>query len=277
MIIATIKSKATLNQPADAFIVGTPWGLRCDVFSWDQIQALRALTTKPLYLNMERILHPGDIQSFKEDLATYHSYADGIYFSDFAVVELAKELGIVDKLIYNPSTLVTNQEDVELFFQQGFLSVCLAKELTLDEITSIIEHYPQAEVFIHGYMAMFYAKRSVLKNFTTKHDYSPQTQATLTDETRDASYPIVEDEFGTHILQQHPLASFAEWDRLQAGRLRVDGYLVPEEEHHFVLQCYGDLARGIPVSTIETQVRNTLPQRTFTTGFYYKKTTYTQA
>lgn len=277
MIIVTIKSEETLNQPADGFVLGTPWGLRCDVFAMEQIPHFRSLTSKPLYLNMERILHPADLDDFKQDLQMYESLVDGIYFSDFGVVQIANELGILNKLIYNPSSLVTNANDVGYLLDQGFQSVCLAKELTLEEIKTIIQHYPIAEVFIHGYMVMFYAKRTVLDNFTTKSGYPKMEQATLTDESREASYPMIEDDHGTNIFQENPLASFEQFSQLQSARLRIDGYLVPEQEHHFVIQCYDDLRQNTPLSAVLKRMEETLPHRRFTSGFYFKKTTYTQA
>jgi U32 family peptidase len=276
MILATIKSVATLQQPADGFILGTPWGLRCDVFAMEQIPYFRTLTNKPLLLNMERILHQAELDSFMADLQRYHSYVDGIYFSDMGVLTMARQLGIVKKMIYNPSTLLTNRSDIAAFLEQGLQSVCVAKELTLAEITDIIDVFPDVEVFIHGYMVMFYAKRHVLKHFTTKEGLPQHHQATLTDESRSAQYPILDDEHGSHILQQDPLASFAVYDQLQTARCRVDGYFISEFEHHFVLQCYDELGQGTPVDEVMERVKTTLPERTFTTGFYFKKTTYTQ-
>jgi putative protease len=273
-LFVTVKSEATFKTSADGFIVGSSFGLRCDVFTLEEIRHFRSLTDKPLFVNMEQILHPDDVTEYEAMLVELASFVDGIYFSDVGVYELAKHHHIEHLLIYNPSTLVTNTKDMQAWIDLGIHSVCAAKELTLEELLSIGQSIPSLEVFVHGYMVMFYSKRQVLSNFQTKHRYQPGEQATLEDTERGRLYPIVENDSGSHIFQQDPLASFDEIVSLSPYRCRIDGYLVSEAEHHFMIQCYKEILTGTKVFDVLKRIEQTFPTFSYHRGFYNKQTTY---
>jgi len=273
-LFVTVKSEATFQTTADGFIVGSRFGLRCDVFTIEDIRYFRSLTDKLLFVNMEQILHPSDLAAYEADLLELAVFVDGVYFSDVGVYELAKRHNLEHLLIYNPSTLVTNPEDMLSWLDLGIHSVCAAKELTLEEIHSMGQAIPSLEVFVHGYMVMFYSKRQVLSNFQTKHQYKEVKQATLEDTERGRLYPIIENDSGSHIFQQDPLASFDEIVSLSPYRCRIDGYLVSEEQHHFMIQCYKEILLGTPVSEVLKKIDQTFPNFTYHRGFYDKQTTY---
>jgi putative protease len=273
-LFVTVKSEATFETAADGFIVGSRFGLRCDVFSVEDIRHFRSLTDKPLFVNMEQILHPSDLEAYEADLLELAAFVDGVYFSDVGVYELAKRHNIEYLMIYNPSTLVTNTKDMQAWLDLGIHSVCAAKELTLEELLSMGQTIPSLEVFVHGFMVMFYSKRQVLSNFQTKHQYKKVEQATLEDTERGRSYPIIENDSGSHIFQQDPLASFDEIVSLSPYRCRIDGYLVSEEQHHFMIQCYKEILTGTPVSKVLKKIDQTFPNFTYHRGFYDKQTTY---
>lgn len=159
---------------------------------------------------------------------------DGIYYADEGVFQIAKELEIENKLIYQPETLVTNTPDVQFYLDLGVQSVCLAHELSLHEILEIGKKCPQAEVLIHGYFSILYSRRPLVSNYLhhlgkekEKNDY------TLIEQTRNEKMPILEDETGTHIFSAFPINSYDQIKQLrQCGieRFRIDNIWMSDEQ-----------------------------------------------
>ena len=90
---------------------------------------------------------------------------DAIYYADEGVFEIAQRLGLQEKLVYQPETLVTNTPDVRFYLDLGVKSVSLAHELSLEEIVGIVQNCPQAEILIHGYFSILYSRRPLVTNY----------------------------------------------------------------------------------------------------------------
>ena len=206
--------------------------------------------------------------------------ADTIYFADEGVLMEAMQIGIADRLVYQPDTLMTNSMDASFYLAQGCKAVSMAREITLEEIERIAEKRSEIEVLIHGRFSIMHSRRMLLTNYFSflgkKHDIRGKRNLALREATREALMPIVEDEAGTHVFSEYTQQSFAQIaDLSSAGveRFRIDSIFHDDDwsvqalqDYHAVLK-HPEKAQAV----IEKWKKDT--DSNYSEGFYYTKTT----
>lgn len=213
---------ALAKAGADVFIVGHKTYANRLVRSFDEADIKRACelahslgTTLIVQVNVivhNELLAP--LESFLQFVQSID--ADGIVFGDLAVYQIARRLGMTDRLIYNPETLNTNYYDPIFWSKQGIKGLFIAKEIPLSDMARIAATSPiELAIIGHGHLNMFHSRRPLVSNFLEyqgdEYDkYIEQRNLRLVEELRDESYPIFQDEHGTHIFRSRPMASFAD-------------------------------------------------------------------
>lgn len=211
---------------------------------------------------------------------------DGIYFSDEAVLQIAKQLHIADKLIYNPDTLITNAMDAQYYIDEDIKMVTLSKEITFDEICAIAQKCDgkRLEVIIHGRLLMMHSKRHLLSNYLQfiHSDYDPKNIRTIymMEETRDEHMPIMEDDLGTHAFSGFTLASFLEIKQFESygiQNVRIEGMFHDAAYTIEALRYYQDILQGnVCAEDVMNAYQQLYPNDHVTSGFYKKKTSKTK-
>jgi len=248
------------------------------VFSRDEIMRLVPLIHeigKEIYINLNTMIHESDINQVK----SYFDYLktidiDGIVIFDWSYYPIAQEFGLENKLIYQPGTLTTNLYDPWFYESKGIKGMTLAREITLDSISIIIQNKKNLELSIigHGVQPMFYSKRPLIKNFLIEKnihdvDYFNSTDFAIEESNREASrYPIYEDQFGTHIFRNHKLESFDEMQYYESlmSDFFIERFMMNDDEFFDSLKSYQNR------SFIEHF--RTLYHNEYNSGFYYKQT-----
>ncbi|MGI6512698.1 MAG: peptidase U32 family protein [Catenisphaera adipataccumulans] len=236
MILTTIHSIDRLNDlkkaGADAVIIGVQdLSIRSLQYApFEQIpkwkQACDSAGLK-LYINALKLCMDEDLENVRKLLEICQEQEiDGVYFADEGILYEAKQRQLEHLLIYQPETLITNHLDVQFYLKQGIQAVSLAHELSLDEIGKMA--VPGAEVLLSGYYSLLYSRRPLVSNyfdFMHKDVDVNGRRFDLIEQTRTDRMPIVQDETGTHIFSEVPIASFQEFEQLkQMGiqRFRID-------------------------------------------------------
>lgn len=264
-MIVNIKRTTNLNRIDTDIVLGTAYSVRNDVFSLEEIKKIVSVYKHKVYVNMDIIIHEAMILEIKDFLKKLPLEVSGIYFSDMGLYMLAKELGLSNKLIYNPGTLTTNSLDINLILGLGIKRVVLAREITLDEIKYINSHAINTEVLIHGKLNMFYSKRKLLSNYYKYRNIAGDyDKMFLVEETRDDKLAIIEDATGTHIFANGILNSYDEVKDLHC-ELRIDGYFLSDDELLEEIDTYQKILTNQKVK-YSKEGKNS--------GFYYKKTVY---
>lgn len=248
------------------------------VFSRDEIKRLVQMihqANKEVYINLNTMIHEKDIliaQSYFEFLKPLN--IDGIVVFDWSYFPIAKNLNMEDKLIFQPSTLTTNLYDPWFYESKGIKGMTLAREITLEAISVILQNKKEIELSIigHGIQTMFYSRRPLVKNYLIEKnivdiDYLNQTDFELEESNRGASkYPIYEDLFGTHIFRQNKLESI---DEIQSyGTLMsdffIERFMMTDEELYDSVKVYH-------IRDFVDEFRSRY-QKEYDSGFYYKQT-----
>lgn len=233
---------------------------------------------KKILLNMNALLHHPQLPLLEESFANINELnIDGILFADLAVYQAAKRYNLEDKLIYYPETYLTSNEDVRFWQGENIQSVVLGRELTLNDIEMIGKDKALPLVLVgHGYLNMFHSRRPLVENFlkftNDEHpeDLKDKKNLTIVEEIRDEAYPIVQDDFGTHVFRAKPLASFKALERLKPiiDMFIIDTLFFKDEAILTTVDDYLNFAQKADESIIKKY------EATHDEGFYHKRTIY---
>jgi len=146
----------------------------------------------------------------------------GFIGADIGLLSVMDELGLTDKFVYNPETLLTNDVDFNDLSSAHIKGAFVSKEITLEDILEIgqLKKY-DLFYFGHGHMSMFYSKRQMLqtfKDYKNEANNLHQDQNLRLSEAKrlDETYPILEDDAGTHVFRGHIFNSFKALDALSS-------------------------------------------------------------
>ena len=170
--------KVTLLYGADAvYIGGEKYGLRANAtnFTIDQIREgcqFAHHLGKKVYLTLNIVFHNEDMDGVEDYIASVvDAGIDAFIVSDPFIISYIKKNFPQVEVHLSTQDSTTNYKSVEFFQKQGVDRVVLAREVSLNEISEIIEKTGiDIEVFIHGAMCTCYSGRCALSNYVTNRD-----------------------------------------------------------------------------------------------------------
>lgn len=234
------KLKFALAYGADAvYAGGSAFGLRAHAgnFGEDQLRLGTEYAHKlnrKIYITVNIFAHEQDFTALRSYLRELSEIGvDGIIVSDPGILAVARDE--TPNLTVHLSTQAncTNSASANFWFSQGVKRIVMARELTLEELSSI---RPKAEgeleIFIHGAMCMSYSGRCLLSNYLTGRDanrgectHPCRWGYALVEEKRPGEYfPIEEDTRGSYIFNSHDLCLLPHLPKLK--ELNLDSYKI---------------------------------------------------
>ena len=203
---------------ADAvYLAGKNWGLRSGADNFNKKQLKKAFKLaknldKKVYVAINIVAHNDNFRGIEDYLKfLYNEGANGIIVSDLGIAEIAKK--VVPKLDLHVSTQanVMNIHAANCWIKLGAKRIVLARELSFKEIAEIKNNIPsniELEAFVHGAMCIAHSGRCLLSNVFVGRDANAGAcvQACrfaynlVRTNNSEEMYPIVEDKFGTYIL-----------------------------------------------------------------------------
>ncbi|MDD3129006.1 MAG: U32 family peptidase [Candidatus Izemoplasmatales bacterium] len=251
-IVAKLKTveeiEKLIDLGVDVLSVDTPLAVRgINKEIYDELDKI-VKYNKPVYLFLNKMIHEDDIDLVRSILQdAKEKGVSGIVVGDITVMIIAREYEMQDRVIYQPGTMNTNSFDSDYFFMNSIKGITISKEITLEEIKKILENKKTEFSLVgHGFLDMFYSKRKLLSNYfvykNIVHENIVNNQGfRLKEEMRKESfYPILEDEFGTHIFRDKALESFSEIKELE-GKLDdffVERIFLDDEEYYESIKAY---------------------------------------
>lgn len=268
------------NAGVNGVIFGSAFSLKYK-YSLDDIRVITGYCKEvglKTYISMDAIICESDIPLLYQYLEFIKKLdIDGIYFSDFAIVNAARIYGLSDKLIYDPDTLMANSLDTT-FILNNNIGVVLARELTLEEDKKILMNNPQKiDMQVFGHLKMSYSKRKFLSNYfafiKNKKDFKNNKNIRIVEESRDYDLPIIEDEYGTRIYSDYIFAMFREFAELRkyVNRAIVDDTFISTD---IVLDAISALRKitNENADFIIYYLKNKYKNELFSSGYLYEKT-----
>ena len=159
---------------------------------------------------------------------------DGVYFQDYAVVQIIHEHNLKLKPIYHSETLVTSYGQISFFIKNQINHVVLARELFLSEVKQIANHKPenfQIELQAQGFMFIMHSRWKMISNFENYNhirNLHQQKQLWIKEALRKWPNAIYQDKFGTHMFSGYEICVMSIIDQLYKMKidyLRIDNVM----------------------------------------------------
>lgn len=150
-------------------------------------------TDKEVFVVINKMIENDEVESLKEVLLELDKLdIRGVFFYDFAVLELKKELNLKLDLVWNNTHMVTNYYTCNYYYDKGCNYSYLSNEVTLDEIIDIKKKTKCSLIFmLLGYPVTSFSKRKLLTN----SDFDKEL--IITEPKSLQEYKVIESEFGT--------------------------------------------------------------------------------
>ena len=86
---------------------------------------------------VNKLLHPSDLVSVNEVFEKYISKNILFLVTDLGAIQIAKRLNIINRIIYDPQTMITNKLDLEEYSKIGCDSLSMSLEIPLNDVNNI--------------------------------------------------------------------------------------------------------------------------------------------
>lgn len=279
---------------ADAvYLAGQQFGMRASAgnFSMDELKRASEMVHaqgKKLYVTCNTLPREYELEGLPAFLEQVQdAKCDALIVADFGVISLAKRHAPDVALHVSTQFGVVNSAAATMLHDLGASRVVLARELTMDEISSLRANTPkelELEAFVHGAMCVSFSGRCLLSNFLTHRDAQRGACAQpcrwkyhLVEPNRQTEkFEISEEDEGTYIMNSRDMCMIEHIPELvQAGinSLKIEGRMKSSYYAAAVTNAYRhavDAAvAGIALPQIWRDEVEKISHREYSTGFYF--------
>lgn len=294
------KLQVAIAYGADAvYIGGQSFGLRAKAKNFDLEQMKQGIDyahekNVKVYVTANIFAHNDDFEGMEEYFVEVGKMgADALIISDPGIFSVARD--VVPDMEIHISTQAnnTNYQSVLFWRKSGAKRVVLARELSIEEISSIRKNIPadfELESFVHGAMCISYSGRCLLSNYMSRRDSNKGTcshpcrwKYNLVEESRPGEYmPVYEDERGTYIYNSKDLCLVQHIPALVAAGIdsfKLEGRMKTPYYVGTVVKAYREAIDDFFEDPLlyESKKQYYMDEikksshRNFTTGFYFGK------
>jgi putative protease len=197
-----------------------------------------------VYLALNSIIFESDLPRFRKYLSKLKDIeVDGVIISDFAALEMVKEVLPLSRIHISTQANVNNHMAVKFFEKSSVSRVNMAREISFSGLKDIIKNTNiEVEVFIHGALCISYSGRCMLSKYMTGRDankgkcaHSCRWKYYLMEEERpNLFFPVEQDGRGTYIYNSRDLCLLPRLDMLVdagvnavkiEGRMKTENYV----------------------------------------------------
>ena len=233
----------------------------------------------PVSLMMNRLFMPEDLHIALDILGSLEpGQIDRIYFSDPALVTIAEERGMKEKLVYRPEMLAVSTFDAAWWMSQQIGSVSVSPLLTRDEITDILRKCPGLQVTVHGRLLMSVSGRPLLSAYREDTGTAFETDGRdlfLQEAKREGLMPVFETQTGTYIYSDFVQESFEDLNLFAscgADSFYIERLGSEVQEIAEAIKAIRRILNGSDAKEEEERYRRLFPELPLSEGYYGQKT-----
>lgn len=187
------------------------------------IQLCKSNNVIPI-ISINKMIYPNDLDMIENIMSTYN---DTLFLAtDIAVYIIAKKLNIIDRVIFDPQTMITNKLDLNIYLELGFNAVSMSLEIPLENVYDSISKHKECLFYqVFGYRLMFYSKRKLISLYEQKANINAsRNHLYLRESTRDDFIPTIENSNGTMMFRAYLISLFNNYEIVKNFKY---GYLEP--------------------------------------------------
>jgi putative protease len=240
----------------------------------DSINICKNYGLKPI-LKMDGMIHEYMLENFKNLVIEYKEYDVLFYITDLGGAKILIDLGLVNKTIFNPNTLITNYLDAKLYSDYGFNAVSMSLEITINDVIKTIEK-TKVNLFyqVFGHQLMFHSKRTLVSLYEKKENLDiKRDNMYLIEEKRKDKYPLLETNLGTYIYRSYQISLIKHIKDLDLKYAYFESRFINFDVYLEVLNVYKKYLNGILTLDEALNALSLLPLN-IEDGFTYKDSVY---
>ncbi len=232
-------------------------------------------SNKIVILGINKIFKPSEIDMAKEFINKYKDLNLYFYTADMGINNILIELGMSNKIIYNPETMITNYLDLSVLNEFKFDAYGLSLEITLNDLKLCYEKTNANIIYqLFGYRLMFYSNRQLLSLYEKKINMDIPKEGYLKEITRNDYNPIIENENGTLIYRPYIVSMINEFRNLSFLKYGyIESYNIDKNTYQIILKTFYDLNLNKITNDEAINIINNL-NLNISDGFKYKDSVY---
>lgn len=247
-------------------------------YNLDEIKEIYKLKKNlNIFIDLSQMMENSDINKLSQFLDSLEGYDVNYIYSDLGVHQLLKDKGIENRGIYNPSTLITNEYDLEFYLNQNMLSASVSLEIPVKDIIQISEKNNH-NLFLKsfGYHQMFHSKRHLidlyLEHINKTHTIDNQNSY-LREQKREDLYHIYQSNKGTILFRSYVINYIDYIKDIKPKFIFLDNIFINSNEFLEVVNVYSKYLKNIYDLETSLSILNKLSFK-IEDGFKYQDTVY---
>ena len=234
LIPNSIDNIKNLHNKVDGFILpikdlSVNYNYYIDINELDDIMSV--LKDKEVFISLNKNMHNKDLDILKETLLKLEKYdIKGIIYYDVSLVNLKKELGLKNDLVWGAEHLVNNYGTINYWHDEGANYAYLSSEITKNEILEIKEKAKSKLMMnIFGYVPIFTSKRNLVNNYLETFDKEKLSNIYYMHK-EGITYPLMDTKNGTVAYSGYVLNGIKEYFDLNLDYYVINSFLIDDIE-----------------------------------------------
>ena len=185
--------------------------------SFNLEEALKICEEKKIVpiIAINKLITEGELSVVKEFIEKYKKY--DFLAMDLGLLNIFKELNMMDKVIYDSSTMVCNSLDLGIYSSLGLNAISMSNEIP---VCDVIKGYNDTKANImyqvFGRKQMFYSKRKLISCYEDYRNVSiPRNNLYIKEEKRIEKMPVFENDNGFFVYRSYFISLLKEMQNLQ--------------------------------------------------------------
>ena len=203
MIIVSIKDLKDIDSlKADGYVLGYEkyTFFAPQNFSYEEVK--KVSKNNRIFLLLNALIHEKEVEEVKKEIDILIELDISFIIQDLGLLSLLISKGVdKERIIYNPYTLICNNNDYQAYQNAYDVSLGISSQLSLEEKIDILNNNNKVFVQIYGYEPIYQSYRKVISLYQEARDKKFDIkELSLREDTREEKYPIIENEYGSVIF-----------------------------------------------------------------------------
>lgn len=274
--VSSLKQIKENIDRVDGFIMGYEsfTSFCANKFSFAEVEEATTIS-KNIYINLNEMLHNSSQDDFIKVITKLASLCVHFIVQDFGAALLIKDIIDLDKVIFNPVTLITNEMDASVYNKLGFEGIICSSEITCEDVKTISLKNHNIGCVGFGYHPMYQSYRHIIDLYTDnlKIDVKNKESLFLKEWTRDKKYHVLDTESGSVIFRPYVISLFKEFSLLSNIKFFIiNTIFIDDDQVNLICELVSDLKNDkIDASIVEKKLEETF---TIEYGFIYEDSIY---
>lgn len=210
-------------------------------YTIDEIKEIKnKYTNKKIFVSLNRVIFNSELNDYKKVLLELDNIGlDGIIVGDIAALTYDLSTNIIlDQLHLNNSYLT-----VKHYSNNGVSGIVITNDINKDDINKIKEENKNTLLFkeVFGLPHLSTSRRYLASNYLKYFNKENNSNIHLIKEDNIGDYYyVVEDSFGTHILDSKPLNLLSQIDNINCDYFIIDDYLMDNIDIEELIDIYSN-------------------------------------